>query len=158
LVNRIHQDRQRPCFRPPFHAVNFVHGRQIERVRRQSIKRVCGIAITLPRERKSAAYRSTSASGLIGLTRSSSAGNFLAFGEDVPPVFGRRYHTTRNWCNITSSLKGKKQRAASIYSTRSFSFANASCPQRLSSDLYSLASYLWLVQSVAHAIRVTPQP
>src|SRR5216683_587430 len=60
------------------------------------------MAITLPRERKSAAYRSTSASGLIGLTRSSSAGNFLAFGEDVPPpysapfalpVFGRRYHT-----------------------------------------------------------------
>ena len=36
----------------------------------------------------------------------------MAFGEDVPPVFGRRYHTTRNWCNITSSLKGKKQRAA----------------------------------------------
>src|SRR5215471_11089072 len=43
------------------------------------------MTMTLPRERKSAAYRSVSTSELIGLTRSSSAGNGLAFGEDVPP-------------------------------------------------------------------------
>src|SRR5947208_12723273 len=60
------------------------------------------MAITLPRVIKSAAYRSSSGSGDCALTHSSSAGNFLAFGEVVtppgsaPPVlplFGRRYHT-----------------------------------------------------------------
>src|ERR1700737_3057673 len=63
------------------------------------------MAITLPRVRKSAAYRSRSASGVCAFTRSSSAGNFLAFGEVVMPpcsappalpLFGRRYHTPLN--------------------------------------------------------------
>src|SRR5271154_3400956 len=39
--------------------------------------------MTQPRTRKCAAYRSASASGACALTRNSSAGNFLAFGEIV---------------------------------------------------------------------------
>src|SRR3984893_9908493 len=63
------------------------------------------MAITLPRVRKSAAYRSRFASGNCAFTRSSSAGNFLAFGEVVTPpcsappalpLIGRRYHTPLN--------------------------------------------------------------
>src|ERR1700740_1423732 len=47
------------------------------------------MAITLPRAMKSAAYRSRSTSGYCALTRSSSAGNFLAFGEVVTPPLQR---------------------------------------------------------------------
>src|SRR2546429_7338961 len=71
------------------------------------------MAITLPRVIKSAAYRSRSGSGDCALTRSSSAGNFLAFGEVVTPpcsaplvlpLFGRRYHTPSTRRNKSLSL------------------------------------------------------
>src|ERR1700733_126016 len=41
------------------------------------------MAMTLPRTRKCAAYRSASISGVCGLTRNNSAGNGLALGEVV---------------------------------------------------------------------------
>src|SRR5207249_7509622 len=40
LLDRIHQNRQGSRFGPPFHVVNLIHRRQIERVRCQSVKSV----------------------------------------------------------------------------------------------------------------------
>src|SRR2546430_11898119 len=71
------------------------------------------MAITLPGVINAAAYRSSSGSGDCALTRSSSAGNFLAFGEVVTPpcsaplvlpLFGRRYHTPSTRRNKSLSL------------------------------------------------------
>src|SRR2546429_10009267 len=42
LLDRIHQNRQGSRFGPPFHVVNLIHRRQIERVRCQSVKSVRG--------------------------------------------------------------------------------------------------------------------
>ena len=71
------------------------------------------MATTLPRDRKLAAYRSTSASGLCASTRNSSAGKVLAFGEVVvtphsaSPRFceqlRRRYHRVRLKHNVPGS-------------------------------------------------------
>src|SRR5262249_60108814 len=41
LVQRIHQDRQRPFLRPPFHPKNLFHRRQIKRICRESVHGVC---------------------------------------------------------------------------------------------------------------------
>lgn len=61
LRQRIDQDRQRPRFRPPLHAKNFLHGRQIHGIRRQRVQRISRNrhhrATTQPR--RSITYRSS---------------------------------------------------------------------------------------------------
>src|SRR5712664_1365640 len=62
------------------------------------------MAITLPRAIKSAAYRSRSGSGDCALTRSSSAGNFLAFGEVVMPPCSAPRSAALIWATLPYPL------------------------------------------------------
>ena len=129
LIQRIHQDWQRPGFRSPFHSVQLVHGRKIERVGSQSIERVGGNSNDTASDeemrrisqcidfRGLRVHAQQFCRQLFGLWRSRNSSPCSA--PPALPLFGRRYHTPADHAMVIRHSAGRGLRRAAFSGLRS---------------------------------------